>query len=76
MLKTWKAFHAAAFAHDLPHVPAFPLSPMAIRRVGALFRAGRYASYDNYASRAKAEHLALRCVGRRRVDYGNRSGLP
>ena len=59
MLKTWKTFHAAAFAHDLPHMPPFPLSPMSIRRVGALFRAERYASYDNYSSRARAEHLSL-----------------
>ena len=59
MLKTWYRLHDAAFSHDLPGTPAFPLSALSIRRVGALFKAGKYQSFDNYASRAKAAHILL-----------------
>ena len=59
MIRTWTKFHLAAFAHDLAPPEPFPLSPLAIRRVGSLFRAGRYLSFNNYASAARAEHIGL-----------------
>ena len=59
LLNTWIKLHEAAFRHDLPDVPALPLSALSIRRVGALFKAGRYQSFDNYLARAKAEHISL-----------------
>ena len=59
LLATWVKLHDAAFRHDLPGVPAFPLSVLSLRRVGALFKAGRYQSFDNYLARAKAEHISL-----------------
>ena len=38
-------------------VPPFPLTPDKLLRVAAVFKAGGYLSFDNYAYRAKSEHL-------------------
>ena len=53
--RTWQKLHAAWYGAG---EPALPLTIEKIACVGALFKAGRYVSYPNYASRAKAEHLA------------------
>ena len=58
-LSTWIALHNAAF-RQLPVPPApFPLSCESIRRTASLFKAGGYLSFENYAKRAKSEHLSL-----------------
>ena len=57
-LRTWMLFHEAAHASDPDPPPAFPLTPDGIRRVSALFKAGRYISFPNYMFRAKGAHLA------------------
>ena len=54
LLRTWICFHRAAHQHDAPDAPPFPLTALSIRRVGALFKAGKYQAFDNYAARAKA----------------------
>ena len=62
-LRTWIAMHQAAFQR-FPNPPApFPLSCESIRRVAALFKAGGYMSFENYAMRAKSEHLSLQLHG-------------
>ena len=53
--RTWQKLHAEWYGNG---VPALPLTIDKIACVGSLFKAGRYVSYPNYASRAKAEHLA------------------
>ena len=46
--------HRAWFGHDSPPLP---LTVVKIKAVGAMFKAGHYASFANYASRPKAEHI-------------------
>ena len=55
--------HYAAFANVHPPPVPFPLSIESINRVAALFKAGGYLSFDNYALRAKSEHLSLGLSG-------------
>ena len=62
-LRTWHLMHAAAFQKYASPPPAFPLTPDIITRVAALFKAGGYMSFDNYAMRAKSEHLSMALVG-------------
>ena len=62
-LRTWLAMHAAAYALLASPPPAFPLTCDGITRMAALFKAGGYMSYDNYAMRAKSEHLAMGLTG-------------
>ena len=63
LLRTWGKIHQAAFQRD-PNPPApFPLSCESIRRIAALFKAGGYMSFENYAMRAKSEHLSLQLHG-------------
>ena len=62
-LRTWCTLHSAAHAGERPQAPPFPLTVGSIQKVAALFKAGRYLSFDNYINRAKAEHLALGLVG-------------
>ena len=61
-LRTWLSIHHAAFSVGQP-VPPFPLTPLIIRRVAALFKQGGYLSFENYMLRAKAEHLSLGATG-------------
>ena len=51
---TWKRMHVAWFGMD---EPVLPLTTIKIRALAACFKAGHYASFMNYASRAKAEHM-------------------
>ena len=62
-LRTWVTMHQAAFQR-FPNPPGpFPLTCDSIRRVAALFKAGGYLSFVNYAMRAKSEHLSLQLHG-------------
>jgi len=51
---TWARMHNAWFGND---VPVLPLSVIKIKAVAAMFKAGHYTAFSNYASRAKAEHI-------------------
>ena len=51
---TWTRLHHAWFGDD---VDPLPLTVHKIKAVAALFKAGHYLSFANYASRAKAEHI-------------------
>ena len=47
--------HVAWFGDQ---IPVIPLSVQKIRAIAALFKAGHYSSFSNYASRAKTEHIS------------------
>ena len=51
---TWIRMHRAWFGEA---VPVLPLTVCKIKAVAALFKAGNYTAFANYASRAKAEHI-------------------
>ena len=51
---TWCRMHRAWFGDRLP---VLPLTVQKIKAVAAMFKAGYYTSFANYASRAKAEHI-------------------
>ena len=51
---TWVRMHQAWFGDT---VSVLPLTVSKIKAVAALFKAGNYTSFANYASRAKAEHV-------------------
>lgn len=51
--KTWKRMHRRA----LQNRNYLPLTPSGFVAIGALFKAGDYRSFPNYASVAKARHL-------------------
>lgn len=51
---TWQPMHHAWFGVG---VPPLPLTAEKIRAVAAMFKAGHYASFSNYACRAKVEHI-------------------
>ena len=51
---TWKRLHVAWHG---PLTPVLPLTVLKIKSVAAMFKAGNYVSFANYASRAKAEHI-------------------
>ena len=51
---TWQRMHTAWFGCG---VPVLPLTVLKIKGVGAMFKAGHYLAFSNYASRAKAEHI-------------------
>ena len=59
LLCTWCRLHAAAFAGRVPPLDPFPLTSEKLIATSALFKAGGYLSFDNYAFRAKSEHLML-----------------
>ena len=59
MLRTWMSMHRMAHCRDAEPPPAFPLTEDKLIRIAALFKSAGYKSFDNYLSRAKAEHLAL-----------------
>ena len=52
---TWQKFHFEWFGRD---TPVLPLTTEKISGVATLFKAGRYSSFPNYSSRAKAEHIS------------------
>lgn len=56
---TWQRMHRAWFGDSLPPLP---LTAEKIRAVAAMFKAGHYASFANYSSRAKAEHIVQAAV--------------
>ena len=62
-LRTWMTMFAAAYSTAQHPPPPFPLTPQIIFRVAALFKAGRYLSFEQYMQRAKSEHLALALAG-------------
>ena len=62
-LRTWVALHEAAHAMQPAPPPPFPLTPDGITRTAALFKAGGYLSFANYAFRAKSEHLSMELCG-------------
>ena len=54
----WRTYQRLHVAWHGPGVPVLPLSARKIGNVAAMFKAGRYTSYPNYATIAKAEHVA------------------
>ena len=52
--RTWQHYHRDAFGL---HVPTLPITPDIVVAVGALFKAGCYRSFQNYASAAKNAHV-------------------
>ena len=62
-LETWAAMHDAAYATETVKPGPFPLTLEGIIRVAALFKRGGYMSFENYATRAKSEHLSLNLGG-------------
>ena len=57
-LRTWCKMHHAWFGPGAD-ADVFPLTPVRIYAVAALFKAGRYRTMPNYMSRAKEEHISL-----------------
>ena len=53
-LKTWERMHLQWFGE---HVPMLPLTPLKLKGVGALFKAGRYRSISNQLSTLKSLHI-------------------
>ena len=53
--KSWQTIHHTWFGLS---VPATPLTVEKIKAVAAAMKAGGYASFANYGSRAKAEHIS------------------
>lgn len=56
LLRTWEKFHQAWFSGCLD---PYPLTANTIRAVSAMFRAGNYGSYRNYAFAAKGQHIRM-----------------
>ena len=52
---TYQRLHSAWYDSS---VPVLPLTPGKIAAVASMFKAGRYASYANFVSVAKAHHIA------------------
>lgn len=52
---TWCRMHTAWFGLS---IPVLPLTTEKIKCVAAMFKAGGYISFINYASRAKSEHIS------------------
>lgn len=52
---TWSAFHTSWFGQ---HVPVLPITPETLEAVSSMFKRGRYRSFPNYLSTAKAAHIA------------------
>ena len=42
----------------MPRIPVLPLTTHTINVVSAVFKAGQYVSFHNYAQRAKTEHMS------------------
>ena len=53
--KSWETIHHTWFGLS---VPTTPLTVEKIKAVAAAMKAGGYASFANYGSRAKAEHIS------------------
>ena len=62
--RTWQRMHQEWFKHS---TPVLPLTPHKIGCVAAMFKAGHYASFSNYVSRAKAMHV--RAVEEHKVPW-------
>ena len=56
-IRTWSYFHSEVFRYFQLTPPVVPLTARSIVGVGALFKAGGYRSYSNYASAAKNLHI-------------------
>ena len=56
LLRTWERFHNAWFCGCLD---VYPLQPNSVRAIAAMFRAGNYSSFKNYAFAAKSQHVRL-----------------
>ena len=54
--RTWDTFHTAWFG---PSVPVFPITVQKLLAVGALFKHGKYRSFQNNLSLVKDEHISL-----------------
>ncbi len=54
--RTWDTFHVAWFG---PDIPIFPITVPKLLAVGALFKRGRYRSFQNSVSLVKDEHISL-----------------
>ena len=52
--RTWQQYHRESLG---PHVPVLPITPIIVITVGAMFKAGKYRSFQNYASAAKNAHV-------------------
>ena len=65
LLRTWERFHEAWFSGC---VPSYPLTATTVRAVSAMFRAGNYGSYRNYAFAAKAQHIRLGFLWTQQLD--------
>jgi len=57
--RTWMKMHVAAHRRMSPPPSPFPLTPDIIHRVAAMFKAGKYLSFENYMMWAKSEHIAV-----------------
>ena len=54
MWRTWQQYHRETLG---PLVPVLPITPIIVITVGAMFKAGKYRSFQNYASAAKNAHV-------------------
>ncbi len=56
-LNTWRRFHDLAFRGYVPVVPMYPVTPLTLVHVAALFKAGGYRGFANYLSALKSAHI-------------------
>ena len=57
LLSTWHRFHHEAFDAPAAASSVLPVTIRSLVVVGALFKRGRYRSFDNYVSAVKGEHI-------------------
>jgi hypothetical protein len=66
LLSTWISFHTEWFGVE---VEPFPLTEDIVTSVAAMFKSGRYRSFQQYMSRAKEEHIRRGHVWTQVLDW-------